>query len=123
MAQPIYCDQEEDGNLAFIVVSFYNTPITEAVCLACLPQWLVDLMGAVKGNLGDEVVAGIVSAIIEANPPNQPPPESPSDGPGAARELSAFPGTAHVKKSTHGHRGGRSGPIDDPPDDAETSVS
>ncbi len=130
MAQAIFCDQCDEGRLAFVVVSFYNTPVTEAVCLPCLPQWLVDLTGAIKGlPNGEEVVSGMMAAMAAAHLPEQAEeapkeaPEAPQTAQEAPDEQLAFPGTARVVKSTHGHRKTRSSPPEDGEAAAETSAS
>lgn len=129
MAQVIYCDQCDTDAVAFIVVSFYGTPVTEAVCLGCLPQWLVDLTGALKAQLPPEVVEQLLAAMAAAAPPGEPvpaDPAAPAEAPEAPAEApqapAAFPGTRNVVRSTHGHRKTRSAPPEDP-EAADSSAS
>lgn len=119
MAQTIYCDQCEADSPAFIVVSFYNTPVTESVCLACLPQWIVDLSGAIKANLGEEVADSMVQAIVNARLEIDETPPEPEPTFPATRVTARNPGTARVVRSSHGRRKSRPGPIDEPPADDE----
>jgi len=109
MAQIVTCDMPECGQPAILLVSYVNgmTGPTTGICPDDLEGWLMMMqeqlaLSGAEAPPEPDTALGSVPADDDADTD-----QAVIDA--ASERVRGFPGTTHVVRSTHGHRGELSG--------------